>query len=78
MYRDLGSFVSALERSGELVRVSRRVSAVLEIADLADRVSKTAAPRAGSASSRANDPAFCGLGGPAVLFEDVEGRTSRC
>ena len=73
MYRDLPGFVDALDRAGELVRVSRRVSAVLEIADIADRVSKIAAPSHGSVSSRRNDPAFCGLGGPALLFEDVEG-----
>lgn len=73
MYRDLHRFVEALDGSGELVRVSRRVSAVLEIAEIADKVSKCAAPRAGSVRSQRNDPMFSGLGGPALLFEDVEG-----
>ncbi len=73
MYRDLHRFASALEEMGELVRVRERVSAVLEIAAIADAVSKTRAPGLGSASSQKNDPVFCGLGGPALLFENVEG-----
>jgi len=67
--------MSALEAAGELRRVSARVSPVLEVATIADRVSRMAAPRAGSDSSRRNDPRFFALGGPALLFENVEGST---
>jgi 4-hydroxy-3-polyprenylbenzoate decarboxylase len=52
-FRDLQSFLTFLEDKGELVRVTERVSPVLEITEIADRLVKR--------------------GGPAVLFEDVEG-----
>ena len=52
-YRDLQGFLAFLEERGELVRVTERVSPVLEITEIADRLVKR--------------------GGPAVLFEDVEG-----
>ena len=73
MYRDLNSFVAALEAAGELVRVRARVSPINEIAAIADRVSKTPAPSLPSASARRTDPAHHHLGGPALLFEDVQG-----
>ena len=73
MYRDLHRFAAALEEMGELFRVREPVSAVLEISAIADAVSKARAPGLGSASSQKNDPVFCGLGGPALLFENVEG-----
>ncbi len=73
MYRDLQSFVGALDRAGELVRVREPVSAVLEIPAIADLISKAGAPAKGSARSSRNDPTFAGLGGPALLFERVEG-----
>lgn len=41
MYRNLGEYISLLEREGELVRVKARVSPGLEIAEIADRVSKS-------------------------------------
>jgi 4-hydroxy-3-polyprenylbenzoate decarboxylase len=40
----MGAFVRALEQRGELVRVRRRVDAHLEIAALADRVTKAGGP----------------------------------
>lgn len=52
-YRDLRDFINRLEREHELVRVSTRVSPVLEITEIADRTVKS--------------------GGPALLFENVEG-----
>jgi len=73
MYADLRSFVDALERSGELVRVRAPVSPVLEIAEITDRVSKSAAPSRPSRSAQRNDPRFFDRGGPALLFENVEG-----
>ncbi|MBM4108970.1 MAG: hypothetical protein FJ255_09225 [Phycisphaerae bacterium] len=73
MYQDLRTFVGALDRAGELKRIRARVSPVLEIAECADRASKSAAPHPPSASARRNDPRFHSLGGPALLFEQVEG-----
>ena len=52
-YSDLRDFISKLERERELVRVRQRVSAELEITEIADRIVKS--------------------GGPALLFENVEG-----
>ncbi len=73
MYKSLGEFVGALEAAGELRRVRAAVSPVLEIAEIADRVSKSRAPYAPSDSARRNDPRFFDRGGPALLFEKVAG-----
>ncbi|MFI4898821.1 MAG: UbiD family decarboxylase domain-containing protein [Phycisphaerales bacterium JB059] len=73
MYPDLKQYVAALESAGELVRVSERVSPINEIGAIADRVSKMRAPNPPSASAMRTDPAFHHLGGPALLFERVEG-----
>jgi 4-hydroxy-3-polyprenylbenzoate decarboxylase len=73
MYETLRDFVAALDRAGELKRISAPVSPVLEIAAAADRVSKGPAPTGPAASARRSDPRFCGLGGRALLFEHVEG-----
>lgn len=73
MYRELHSFVTALESEGELVRIGARVSPVNEIGAIADRVSKLPAPSLPSDSARRTDPTSHHLGGPALLFEDVEG-----
>ncbi len=43
-YSDLRAFVAALERAGELRRISVEVDPVLEIAEIADRVSKGGGP----------------------------------
>lgn len=73
MHTSLRDFVSALDRAGELKRITGRVSPVLEIAALADLASKAPAPHAGSTSTRTTDPRFHDRGGPALLFENVEG-----
>lgn len=73
MYTNLRDFVGELDEAGELKRISASVSPVLEVAALADRASKSVAPRKGSASSARNDPRFHHLGGHALLFERVEG-----
>src|SRR5262245_36081236 len=73
MYETTRDFADALSRAGELKRISAPVSPVLEIAAIADRESKSAAPGAPSESARRNDPRFSGLGGRALLFESVEG-----
>jgi 4-hydroxy-3-polyprenylbenzoate decarboxylase len=67
----LRDFIEALERDGELARVKARVSPVLEIAEIADRMSKSPAPHA-PANERDKNPA-AKLGGKALLFENVEG-----
>ncbi len=41
MYKNLSTYISSLERAGELVRISAPVSPVLEIAEITDRVSKS-------------------------------------
>ena len=43
-YSDLRAFVAALERAGELRRIPVEVDPVLEIAEIADRVSKQGGP----------------------------------
>lgn len=65
--------MARLEAEGELVRIGAEVDPVLEITEIADRVSKSAAPSAPSASARRNDPRFFDRGGPALLFERVAG-----
>lgn len=70
---DLRTFIGALDRAGELRRIRARVSPVLEIAAIADRVSKSACPSLPGRSAKETDPRFHGLGGPALLFENVEG-----
>jgi 4-hydroxy-3-polyprenylbenzoate decarboxylase len=52
-HRDLSGFLDALRRRGDLATIRERVSPVLEITEIADRVVKA--------------------GGPALLFENVEG-----
>src|SRR5437899_13016737 len=63
-------FLELLEKNGELARVRARVSPVLEIAQIADRVSKMPAQHGNSELDRS--PA-AKLGGKALLFENVEG-----
>ena len=64
-YEGLRDWIEALERAGELTRVREEVDPLLEIAEIADRASKS--PRLDSAGS--SRPA----GGPALLFERVKG-----
>jgi 4-hydroxy-3-polyprenylbenzoate decarboxylase len=73
MYETLRDFVAALDRAGELARVKAPVSPVLEIAAVADRMSRTPAPNLPSEGVRRTDPRFHHLGGRALLFENVEG-----
>lgn len=71
-YANLREFVAALAAGGELVRVKAPVSPVLEISEIADRVSKSEAPRK-SKHAQVTDPKHHGGGGKALLFENVEG-----
>lgn len=59
-YNDLRDWITALERAGELKRVSAEIDPVLEITEIADRASKLRNSR-------------WGAGGPALLFENVKG-----
>jgi len=64
-------FLNTLERAGELHRVRVPVSPILEITEIADRVSRMAARP--SAGAQRFDPAMAAMGGRALLFERVEG-----
>jgi 4-hydroxy-3-polyprenylbenzoate decarboxylase len=66
----LRDFVERLDRDGELARVKAKVSPVLEIAEISDRMSKSPAPHGHNELDRS--PAAA-LGGKALLFENVEG-----
>jgi 4-hydroxy-3-polyprenylbenzoate decarboxylase len=73
MYRTLGDFVAALDQAKELKRIAAPVSPILEITQIADRVSKSPWHGFPSASAQRNDPRFCHDGGSALLFTNVEG-----
>jgi len=57
-FDDLRQWIAALDRAGELRRIQTEVDPILEIAEIADRISKS---KAGPA------------GGPALLFQNVKG-----
>jgi 4-hydroxy-3-polyprenylbenzoate decarboxylase len=57
-YKDLRDWIKALDRSGELKRVRVEADPVLEVTEIADRVSKSKGARPG---------------GPALLFENLTG-----
>jgi len=71
-FADLQSFVEALETQGQLRRVAVEVDPVLEVSEIANRVSKMPCPE-GAEGSPATDPVHGGLGGHAILFENVRG-----
>ena len=59
-YDSLRDWLKALDKAGELKRVKAEVSPILEMAEIADRASKS-----GKGTAKA--------GGPALLFENVTG-----
>ncbi len=67
-YNDLREWIAALERSGELRRIKVEVDPILEITEIADRVSK--AGRQGQVSLNN----YAEPGGPALLFENIKGQ----
>ncbi len=71
-FDDLQSFVVALERKGQLKRIAAQVDPVLEITEIADRMSKAAAPPHDPPPPK-TDPVHGGRGGYALLFERVKG-----
>ena len=68
---DLQAFIQALDEAGELHRIAAPVSSMLEVTEIADRVSKSPAAQA-SEHARAFDPHHAHLGGKALLFENVQ------
>jgi 4-hydroxy-3-polyprenylbenzoate decarboxylase len=60
-FDDLRQWIGALERAGELKHIRTEVDPILEITEIADRVSKGAAKK------------YLRPGGPALLFENVKG-----
>ena len=59
-YSDLREWIAALDSAGELKKIRTEADPILEIAEIADRVSKSRSPRYGA-------------GGPALLFQNVKG-----
>src|SRR5690349_18981694 len=60
-FDDLRQWITALDRAGELKKIKTEVDPILEITEIADRVSKGVAKKYGKP------------GGPALLFENVKG-----
>ena len=71
-YDSLRNFIEALDQAGELRRIAAEVDPVLEITEIAERVSKSPAASR-SAHAKAFDPHHAHLGGHALLFENVRG-----
>ncbi|NLE59930.1 MAG: hypothetical protein GX616_16380, partial [Planctomycetes bacterium] len=71
-FSDLQSFVAELERLDQLRRVKAEVDPILVMAEIADRMMKSPCPE-GPAGAPAVDRTHGGLGGRALLFEQVRG-----
>jgi 4-hydroxy-3-polyprenylbenzoate decarboxylase len=61
-YDDLRDWIAALDRAGELKRIRTEVDPILEITEIADRVSK--------GRDQKGNP-----GGPALLFQNIKGHS---
>ncbi|MGC2197287.1 MAG: UbiD family decarboxylase [Terriglobales bacterium] len=59
-YNDLRDWIAALDRSGELRKIRTEADPILEVAEIADRVSKSRTDKYGH-------------GGPALLFQNIKG-----
>jgi len=66
----LSEFLSSLDQQGELQRIKARVSPILELAAISDRVMKSPAPHG---HRELDQHPAASLGGKALLFENVEG-----
>jgi 4-hydroxy-3-polyprenylbenzoate decarboxylase len=60
-YKDLREWIAALDRAGELTRITQPVSPYLEMSEIADRAAKL------------KGDTKRGPGGPALLFENITG-----
>ena len=72
-YDDLREWIKALEKAGELKRITTEVSPELEITEITDRVSKIGAGGASHPKGKAPTQAQYTPGGPALLFENIKG-----
>jgi len=72
-YDDLRDWIKALDRAGELKRIRTVADPILEIAEIADRVSKSPVPTWGRTPPSGQRSAAPLLGGSALLFENVKG-----
>jgi 4-hydroxy-3-polyprenylbenzoate decarboxylase len=70
-YDDLHHWIAALDRAGELKKIRTEVDPILEITEIADRVSKKITwgqPPSAVQPGEARQP-----GGPALLFQNIKG-----
>jgi len=65
-YDDLRDWIKALDRAGELKRIRTEADPILEIAEIADRVSKSRDVGSGKEGTGI-------IGGKALLFENIKG-----
>ena len=77
-YDDLREWIKALEKAGELKRITQEVSPELEITEITDRVSKIGANGIGAGAGAhpkgsAKTAGSYAPGGPALLFENIKG-----
>jgi 4-hydroxy-3-polyprenylbenzoate decarboxylase len=75
-FDDLRQWIAALDRAGELKHIRTEVDPILEIAEITDRVSKSAdsaTVNVGTASSAVPPSAARRPGGSALLFENIKG-----
>ena len=72
-YDDLRDWIRALDRAGELRRIRTEADPILEITEIADRVSKSPAPVERRTPSSVQRGATPQLGGSALLFENLKG-----
>ncbi len=77
-FADLQSFITELDSRRQLKRVGAEVDPVLEIAEIADRVSKMPAAGIDDNGPPATDPIHGRRGGHALLFENVKGSDLPC
>ncbi len=66
----LCDFIASLDAQGELARIRTTVSPILEVSEIADRMSKSPSPHPNHEPDRSHAR---DLGGRALLFESVEG-----
>jgi 4-hydroxy-3-polyprenylbenzoate decarboxylase len=71
-YDDLRDWIKALDRAGELKRIRTEADPILEITEIADRVSKSRVRDRARDRVQGNDGQGA-VGGKALLFENVKG-----
>jgi 4-hydroxy-3-polyprenylbenzoate decarboxylase len=70
-YDDLRDWIKALDRAGELKRIRTEVDPILEITEIADRVSKSKVIDKDKDQDKKDEQGI--VGGKALLFENVKG-----